>query len=61
MVLVPMRTRRIIHLTVSHILYYGAKKPYVKERRMVNKVILIGRLGADPEVRYAQDGTMVTT
>ncbi|HNS55334.1 MAG TPA: single-stranded DNA-binding protein, partial [Syntrophales bacterium] len=28
---------------------------------MVNKVILIGRLGADPEVRYTQDGTMVTT
>ncbi len=27
---------------------------------MVNKVILIGRLGADPEVRYAQDGAMVT-
>ncbi|MBW2598860.1 MAG: single-stranded DNA-binding protein [Deltaproteobacteria bacterium] len=27
---------------------------------MVNKVILIGRLGADPEVRYTQDGTMVT-
>jgi single-strand DNA-binding protein len=27
---------------------------------MVNKVILVGRLGADPEVRYMQDGTMVT-
>jgi single-strand DNA-binding protein len=27
---------------------------------MVNKVILIGRLGADPEVRYTQDGMMVT-
>ena len=27
---------------------------------MVNKVILIGRLGADPEVKYAQDGAMVT-
>jgi len=26
---------------------------------MVNKVILIGRLGADPEVRFTQDGTMV--
>jgi len=26
---------------------------------MVNKVILIGRLGADPEVRYTPDGTMV--
>ena len=27
---------------------------------MVNKVILIGRLGADPEVRYTQEGMMVT-
>ncbi len=27
---------------------------------MVNKAILIGRLGADPEVRYTTDGTMVT-
>ncbi|MGD0275431.1 MAG: single-stranded DNA-binding protein [Syntrophales bacterium] len=27
---------------------------------MVNKAILIGRLGADPEVRYTPDGTMVT-
>jgi len=26
---------------------------------MVNKVILIGNLGADPEVRYAQSGTAV--
>jgi single-strand DNA-binding protein len=25
----------------------------------VNKVILIGNLGADPEVRHAQDGTMI--
>ena len=28
---------------------------------MVNKAILIGRLGKDPEVRYTPDGTMVTT
>ena len=26
---------------------------------MINKVILIGRLGADPEVRYTPDGTMI--
>ena len=27
----------------------------------VNKVILIGRLGADPELRYTTDGTSVAT
>lgn len=27
---------------------------------MVNRAILIGNLGGDPEVRYMQDGTMVT-
>ena len=28
---------------------------------MINKAILIGRLGKDPEVKYLPDGTMVTT
>ncbi len=28
---------------------------------MLNKVILIGRLGADPEMRYTADGTPVAT
>src|SRR4030066_2103707 len=28
--------------------------------KMVNKALLIGRLGKDPEVRYTPDGTMVT-
>jgi len=27
---------------------------------MINKVILVGRLGADPEVKYTPDGAMVT-
>ena len=26
---------------------------------MINKCILVGRLGADPEIRYTQDGAMV--
>ena len=30
------------------------------EAIMVNKALLIGRLGRDPEVRYTPDGTMVT-
>ena len=28
---------------------------------MINKAILVGRLGKDPEVKYMPDGTMVTT
>lgn len=28
---------------------------------MINKAILVGRLGADPEVRYTPDGLMVTS
>ena len=34
----------------------------IQERNtvMVNKVLLIGRLGKDPEVRYTPDGMMVT-
>jgi single-strand DNA-binding protein len=31
-----------------------------KENGMINKAILVGRLGADPEVRYTPDGAMVT-
>jgi len=31
-----------------------------KGEEMINKAILVGRLGADPEVRYTPDGTMVT-
>src|SRR6185436_19136337 len=36
--------------------------PLRKESRMsFNRVILLGRLGRDPEVRYAQSGTTVAT
>ena len=28
---------------------------------MINKVILVGNLGADPELRYTQSGTAVAT
>jgi single-strand DNA-binding protein len=36
--------------------YHGSGKG----EGMINKAILVGRLGADPEVRYTPDGTMVT-
>jgi len=26
---------------------------------LINKVILVGRLGADPEVKYTTDGLMI--
>jgi len=40
----------------------SARQSHIKWRNeMVNKAILIGRLGKDPEVRYTPDGTMVTT
>ncbi len=32
----------------------------MKGEGMINKAILVGRLGADPEVRYTPDGSMVT-
>ncbi len=40
---------------------YDATTLFTGGRKMVNKAILIGRLGKDPEVRYTPDGTMVTT
>jgi single-strand DNA-binding protein len=43
-------------------MYYGVHITGKEETgNMVNKAILIGRLGKDPEVRYTPDGTMVTT
>lgn len=39
---------------------YDAANLFQGEAIMVNKAILIGRLGRDPEVRYTPDGTMVT-
>jgi single-strand DNA-binding protein len=43
----------------AYVMYYGAHLS-LKGENMVNKAILIGRLGKDPEVRYTPDGTMVT-
>ena len=37
----------------------GFRKGILMATRSVNKVILIGHLGADPEVRYTQSGTAV--
>jgi single-strand DNA-binding protein len=33
---------------------------FQKEEKMINKAILVGRLGKDPEVRYTPDGMMIT-
>src|SRR5690349_5441251 len=39
-----------------------SRAPFAKESLMsLNRVILLGRLGRDPEVRYAQSGTTVAT
>ena len=40
---------------------YDAANSFQGGGIMVNKAILIGRLGKDPEVKYLPDGTMVTT
>ena len=48
------------NLTVCCTVFFRDGKILPKEVKMVNKAILVGRLGADPEVRYTQDGTMVT-
>lgn len=37
------------------------EKLFALENTMINKVILIGNLGADPEVRFTQNGTPVAT
>jgi single-strand DNA-binding protein len=42
------------------VVMYDAVNLFQGEIIMVNKAILIGRLGKDPEVRYTPDGTMVT-
>jgi single-strand DNA-binding protein len=42
------------------VVYVGIIIRMVKGEKMVNKAILIGRLGKDPEVRYTPDGMMIT-
>lgn len=39
---------------------YDAANSFYGEAIMVNKAMLVGRLGKDPEVKYLPDGTMVT-
>ena len=41
-------------------MYSAARLLRNEEDDMINKAILVGRLGADPEVRYTPDGMMVT-
>jgi len=49
-----------IHIFIDPILFGGGKQPQGEERMAgVNRVILIGNLGADPEVRYTPSGTAV--
>ena len=42
------------------VVMYDTVNLFQGEIIMINKAILIGRLGKDPEVRYTPDGTMVT-
>ncbi len=42
-------------------MYRAAKLIQRKGKDVVNKAILIGRLGKDPEIRYTPDGSMVTS
>ena len=53
----------------KHIFYGRKKSPYDKSavqqmkkggRRLINNVILVGRLTKDPELKYLSDGTAVT-
>lgn len=41
-------------------MYDAATLLFTGGKKMINKAILVGRLGKDPEVRYTPDGTMVT-
>ncbi len=37
------------------------KKTIKTEKKMINKAIIVGNLGADPEIRYTQSGSAVAT
>lgn len=39
----------------------NSRDQFKRRWKMINKAILIGNLGADPEIRYTQSGTQVAT
>jgi single-strand DNA-binding protein len=56
-----VKLKKNVFATNGYVMYYRCIFK-IKKRggKMVNKAILIGRLGKDPEVRYTPDGAMVT-
>ena len=56
-----VKLKKNVFATNGYVMYYRCIfKIKKKGGEMVNKAILIGRLGKDPEVRYTPDGAMVT-
>jgi single-strand DNA-binding protein len=55
-----LRRSKIPFATGGVVMYDRRTSFFFRGINMVNKAILVGRLGKDPEVRYTPDGTMVT-